>query len=521
MGMFNLALAIAPRLAGTIDLSGRKRLLDLGGGPGTYAVQFCLANPELTASVFDLATSQPFAASVSQRFGVASRVDFVPGDYLMDPVPGGYDVVWLSQILHAEGPEDCLTILRKAAGALNPGGLLFVHEFLLDDTMDGPEFAALFSLNMLLGTAHGQAYTEGQVSEMLARSGVRDIKRLDFTGPNDSRILCGMVDETTGLVTPRRPGCEKRKMPAAGREEGRDAPGGRAGREEKMPPAAGRGRREDASGGRGDDPPGPLRRKAERNDGQGKAMARTLTFDIFRHNPADRKATPHMDRFTLDETERMTLFIALTRIREECDPSLAFDFCCRAGICGSCAMVINGRPGLACHTKTRDLPGTVTLLPLPFFPLVGDLSVDTGGWFRDMYQRVESWVHTQQTFDPEASEQRMDNALAEEIYELDRCIECGCCLAACGTALLRPDYLGAAGLNRLARFMLDPRDERGQKAYFDLVGTDEGIFGCMGLLGCEDVCPKGIPLQEQLGKLRRKMALAALKDALPRFFRKD
>lgn len=198
MGMFNLALAIAPRLAGTIDLSGRKRLLDLGGGPGTYAVQFCLANPELTASVFDLATSQPFAASVSQRFGVASRVDFVPGDYLMDPVPGGYDVVWLSQILHAEGPEDCLTILRKAAGALNPGGLLFVHEFLLDDTMDGPEFAALFSLNMLLGTAHGQAYTEGQVSEMLARSGVRDIKRLDFTGPNDSRILCGMVDETTG-----------------------------------------------------------------------------------------------------------------------------------------------------------------------------------------------------------------------------------------------------------------------------------------------------------------------------------
>jgi SAM-dependent methyltransferase len=193
MGMFNLALAIAPGLAKTIDLSGRRRLLDLGGGPGAYAAHFCLANPELTASVFDLATSRPFAESVGRRFGVSDRVDFVAGDYLRDPVPGGYDVVWLSQIFHAEGPEDCLTILGKAVGALTPGGLLFIHEFLLDDTMDGPEFAALFSLNMLLGTPHGQSYAEGQIREMLEQCGVRDITRLDFTGPNDSRVLCGVV----------------------------------------------------------------------------------------------------------------------------------------------------------------------------------------------------------------------------------------------------------------------------------------------------------------------------------------
>ncbi|MEA4858630.1 2Fe-2S iron-sulfur cluster-binding protein, partial [Solidesulfovibrio sp.] len=72
-------------------------------------------------------------------------------------------------------------------------------------------------------------------------------------------------------------------------------------------------------------------------------MGRTLTFNIFRYNPADAASSPHMDRFSLDETERMTLFIALNRIREELDPSLMFDFCCRAGICGACAMVINGR----------------------------------------------------------------------------------------------------------------------------------------------------------------------------------
>jgi fumarate reductase iron-sulfur subunit len=244
-----------------------------------------------------------------------------------------------------------------------------------------------------------------------------------------------------------------------------------------------------------------------------------LTLNIFRFNPQDPDSKPHLEAFTIEETESMNLFIVLNRLRAEQDPSLQFDFCCRAGICGACAMVINGRPALACRTKTRDLPSEITLLPLPVFKLVADLSVDTGVWFRQMYQKVESWIHTDKLFDPAAPEERMDNHLAEDIYELDRCIECGCCVAGCGTAIMREDFLGAVALNRLARFILDPRDERTTQAYFDLVGTDEGIFGCMGLLACEDVCPKQIPLQEQLGKLRRKMALAAVNNVLPKFLR--
>jgi fumarate reductase iron-sulfur subunit len=220
-------------------------------------------------------------------------------------------------------------------------------------------------------------------------------------------------------------------------------------------------------------------------------MARILSLSIFRYNPSDPASAPRMDNFLLDESERMTLFIALNRLREEQDASLQFDFCCRAGICG---------------------PKEVTLLPLPGFDLVGDLSVDTGKWFRAMYARVESWVHTDKAFDPTAEEERMDNALAEQIYELERCIECGCCVSACGTAQMRPDFLGAVGLNRIARFMVDPRDERTDSDYFDIVGNDAGVFGCMGLLACEDVCPKEIPLQDQLGILRRKMAFSAVKD---------
>lgn len=240
-------------------------------------------------------------------------------------------------------------------------------------------------------------------------------------------------------------------------------------------------------------------------------MGRQIKFEIFRYNPQRKGDVPHMQEFILDETPNMTLFIALNRLREEQDPSLIFDFCCRAGICGACAMVINGRPGLACQTKAKDLPGRITLHPLPVFKLIGDLSVDTGVWFREMYDKTESWVHTSKTFDPAREEERMDNEVAEQIYELERCIECGCCVSACGTARLRDDFMGAAALNRIARFVVDPRDQRTDEQYFEIIGNDDGIFGCMGLLACEDVCPKGLPLQNQLGFLRRKMGITAMK----------
>lgn len=246
-------------------------------------------------------------------------------------------------------------------------------------------------------------------------------------------------------------------------------------------------------------------------------MGRLLKFNVFRYNPQDSTSAPHMQPFFLEETESMTIFIALNRLREEQDPSLQFDFCCRAGICGSCAMLINGKPDLACHTKTKDLPDEITLMPLPVFKLIGDLSVDTGTWFRNMNERVESWIHTTKTFDPNAPEEPMSNETAEEIYELERCIECGCCVAACGKANMREDFMGATAFNRIARFMVDPRDERTSKEFFEIVGTDEGIFGCLGLLGCEDVCPKDIPLQDQLGLLRRKMGWQSVKHLFSKF----
>lgn len=235
---------------------------------------------------------------------------------------------------------------------------------------------------------------------------------------------------------------------------------------------------------------------------------RQLTFHILRFNPEDPESKPGLETFLVKEEPRMTLFIALNKIREEQDSTLKFDFVCRAGICGSCGMLINGKPSLACKTLTKELPDEITLMPLPVFKMLGDLSVDTGTWFRDISLRTESWVHTDKVFNPESEEERMANQTALEIYEAERCIECGCCIGGCATANIKPNFIGAAGVNRVARFMVDPRDERSQQEYFEIVGSEDGIFGCIGLMACDDNCPIGIPLQQQLAYVRRKMAVA-------------
>ncbi len=146
------------------------------------------------------------------------------------------------------------------------------------------------------------------------------------------------------------------------------------------------------------------------------------------------------------------------------------------------------------------------------FELIGDLSVNTGKWMRGMSERLQTWVHQQEAAaDLTRLEARTEPALAEAIYELDRCIECGCYVAACGTARMRDDFVGAVGLNKVARLRLDPRDTRDDDNFYELIGDDSGVFGCMSLLGCHDVCPKQLPLQTQIAFMRRKMVSMAWK----------
>lgn len=240
-------------------------------------------------------------------------------------------------------------------------------------------------------------------------------------------------------------------------------------------------------------------------------QARTLTIKALKFDPQSAVSKPHFREYKLQETDSMTIFIALNLIREHQDPDLSFDFVCRAGICGSCGMMINGRPRLACRTLTKDLPEVITLMPLPAFKLIKDLSVNTGEWFEGMTKRVESWIHSQKEVDISALEERVEPEVAQEVFELDRCIECGCCIAGCATKVMREDFLGAAGMNRVVRFMIDPHDERSDEDCYELVGNDNGVFGCMSLIACHDVCPKELPLQSKIAYLRRKMVAVGMK----------
>ncbi|QYJ90354.1 fumarate reductase iron-sulfur subunit [Shewanella halotolerans] len=240
------------------------------------------------------------------------------------------------------------------------------------------------------------------------------------------------------------------------------------------------------------------------------SQGRTLTFNIFRYDPQMPDDKPKMVKYQLEEAPGMTVFIALNMLREQQDPSLQFDFVCRAGICGSCAMVINGYPTLACRTLTSKYPkGEITLMPLPGFELIGDLSVNTGKFMRELAERLKLWLHPRNDeADIHRIEAPMDPEEAARLYELERCVECGVCVSACATKQMRDTFVGAVGMMKIARFELDSRDARSVEDFYHVIGNQDGVFGCMTLLGCQDNCPKDLPHMQQIAYLRRKMATA-------------
>ncbi|QTA83934.1 O-methyltransferase, family II [Desulfonema limicola] len=194
MGMYNMASGIAPIYSKIIDLSGCAHLLDFGGGPGTYAIHFCLNNPGLNALVFDLPTTQKFAEKTIASYNLSKRIQFKSGSYLDEntDIEQDYDAAWLSHILHGQGPEEAELIVAKAVNALKPGGKIFIHEFILNNTLDGPLFPALFSINMFIGTDKGQSYSEADLQEMLEKSGISNIHRIDVSSPNGAGIMSGV-----------------------------------------------------------------------------------------------------------------------------------------------------------------------------------------------------------------------------------------------------------------------------------------------------------------------------------------
>lgn len=169
----------AAALARTLDLGGVARVLDVAGGTGVFSMAFARARPGLEAVVFDLPAIVPITRRYVAEAGMSDRVTATPGDVTADALPGGFDLVLLSAILHSFPPDLNRRLIAKAAAALNPGGRVVVMEFLVNEDRSGPLQATLFALNMLVGTDGGDTYTESEIRDWMEAAGLTGVTRVD------------------------------------------------------------------------------------------------------------------------------------------------------------------------------------------------------------------------------------------------------------------------------------------------------------------------------------------------------
>ncbi len=171
-----------------VGLDGVSRMIDLGGGSGAYSIAFAEAKPDLKVTLLDVPEVLPLTTEYVKEAGVSDRVTFTPGDLRSDKFGNGYDLALLSAICHMFSVKQNKDLLRRAYEALNDGGRLVIQEFILEPDKTKPLFAALFSLNMLVGTEKGSSYSSDEYSEWLRDAGFRDVKQVRLPGPTGLMI---------------------------------------------------------------------------------------------------------------------------------------------------------------------------------------------------------------------------------------------------------------------------------------------------------------------------------------------
>lgn len=186
--MHKYATARAQPVVSSLDLTGVKEVLDLGGGSGAYAMAFARARPELEVTVFDLPTVTPLTRRYVAEGGVEDRIHTRDGDLRADSYGSGYDLVFVSAICHMNGPDENLAMLRKVKDALNPGARVAIQDFILNEQKTTPTVAALFALNMLVGTHRGSAYSDAEYAAWLAEAGFVDVRKVELPGPTDLMV---------------------------------------------------------------------------------------------------------------------------------------------------------------------------------------------------------------------------------------------------------------------------------------------------------------------------------------------
>ena len=178
--MHDRAKKQAPEQLADIDLSGIKSTLDIGGGSGAYSMEFVSKKPEIEATVFDLPNVIPITKKIIEKEGFSDKIKTHTGDYTTDDLPKGFDLVFLSAIIHSNSLEINHDLIKKCFNSLNNNGIIVIQDWIMNNDRTQPISGAVFAINMLVGTEAGDCFTEQEVIEMLNRAGFKNISRIEF-----------------------------------------------------------------------------------------------------------------------------------------------------------------------------------------------------------------------------------------------------------------------------------------------------------------------------------------------------
>ncbi|MBB3141183.1 succinate dehydrogenase iron-sulfur subunit [Halomonas organivorans] len=228
-----------------------------------------------------------------------------------------------------------------------------------------------------------------------------------------------------------------------------------------------------------------------------------LQVSLYRYNP-ETDSAPYMEEFQVDTQGRDLMVLDVLHMVKEQDNGLAFRRSCREGVCGSDGMNMNGKNGLACITPLSEVvkKGKLTLRPLPGLPVIRDLVVDMGLFYKQ-YERIQPYL---QNDNPAPAIERLqspeDRDKLDGLYE---CILCACCSTSCPSFWWNPDkFVGPAGLLQAYRFLADSRDEATRERLAELEDPFS-VFRCRGIMNCVAVCPKGLNPTRAIGKIREML----------------
>ncbi len=242
----------------------------------------------------------------------------------------------------------------------------------------------------------------------------------------------------------------------------------------------------------------------------------TVRVRIRRGGAADDPGE-RFDAFQVETGPRMTVLDALVAVQSAQDATLSFRYSCRVGMCGTCALKVNGRPAWACRTLLDGLGEEITLEPLSNFPVLSDLAVDMSAFFEKM-KRARGWL------EPNKAAEKAPALIAPNSRERKRiephieCITCGICYASCSIVGHDSDYLGPAALNRAYTLVNDSRDALGLERLLEVCGED-GAWRCHSQYNCTESCPKGISPTGAIKGLKRRAAAGGVRQFAASIFR--